>query len=45
MELTKNFLTMFHLKEVTSVEENIAIQDRKSKLTGLLGRRTDFFSN
>lgn len=33
---------MFHLKEDASVEEKLAIQDRKIKLTGLLGIRNDF---
>lgn len=41
-ELTKNFLTMFRLKQDASVEEKLAIRDRKIKLSGLLGIRNDF---
>lgn len=40
--LPKSCFTVFHLKEDASVEENSAIQDRKMKLTCLLGISNDF---
>lgn len=41
-ELTKNFLTVFHLKEDASLKGKPGIQDRKIKLTGLLEVTNDF---